>query len=172
MNLNIRLAEESDLKAYTDLLQKTYEQFYTNPKIGLTKELFSQEIFNTADTQAYLKANLQISENQKTWVALVGNNLVGSITIERKGSECQLRGFYVSEEYQGKGIGKKLWQYALDFSGSSDIVLDLYVHNTKTIEMYKKWGFIIDQAKGTFYRHWPEWPAGVKAKCLYMRLRK
>jgi hypothetical protein len=47
MNLHIRLAKPSDLKNYIDLLQITYEFAYTNPKIGLTKDCFSPEIFDT-----------------------------------------------------------------------------------------------------------------------------
>lgn len=172
MNLDIRLATNSDLVSYTHLLQKTYQGVYINESIGLTEECFSEEIFMSADNQDYLKSNLQITNNQKTWLAFICNKLVGSITIERKLKECELRGFYVGEKYQGKGVGRKLWRYALEFSDEEDIVLDIYAHNTKTIDMYKKWGFVVDREKGTFFRHWPQWPEDVKAECLYMRLRK
>ncbi|HEY4694615.1 MAG TPA: GNAT family N-acetyltransferase [Candidatus Nanoarchaeia archaeon] len=168
MNISIRLAKESDLKEYTNLLQRTYQESYTDPKIGLTKECFSKEIFNTKSSQDYLKSNLVVNEQQKAWLAFLDSKMIGSITVIDKGEECQLRGFYVAPEYQGKGVGKQLWQRALDFASGKDIVLDLYAHNTKTIEMYKKWGFKIDEEKGTFYRHWPEWSEEIKVKCLYM----
>lgn len=51
MEIKIRFARKSDLKKYTDLLQRTYQEAYTNESLGLTKELFSKEIFNTPDTQ-------------------------------------------------------------------------------------------------------------------------
>lgn len=79
-----------------------------------------------------------------------------------------MRGFYVEKSYQGQGIGKTLWNKALEFAGKKDVILDTYSHN-KTITIYQKWGFIIDKAKGKFFRHWKEWPKGVKAECLYMR---
>lgn len=79
----------------------------------------------------------------------------------------ELRGFYVAPKYQGRGIGKQLWLLAINFAKGKDIVLDLYAHNYRTINMYKKWEFFVDKKKGVFYRHWPE---GLKAKCIYMRL--
>jgi len=169
MKLNIRLARVSDLPEYTKLLQKTYQDAYTNGKIGLTKECFSEEVFNTEDSQEYLRSNLDINDKQKTWFAFSDKELIGSITILDNGTKCDLRGFYVATNFQGKGIGKKLWQLAQNFAGNRDVILDTYAHNTKTIEIYKQWGFEIDTKKGEFYRHWPEWPEDLKAKCLYMR---
>jgi ribosomal protein S18 acetylase RimI-like enzyme len=82
-----------------------------------------------------------------------------------------LRGFYVHPEFQGKGIGKRLWHLARRFAKQKDITCDIYTHNVKTIELYKTWGFVIDEKRGKFYRHWPEWPEGLQAKCLYMRYK-
>lgn len=168
MNITIRLAKKSDLRNYTHLLQRTYQTCYIKPEIGLTPERFSKEIFNTKSTQTYLKSNLVISDSQKTWLAWDGDKLVGSITIIKNTRECELRGFYVAPEYQGKGIGKKLWDLARRFGGDAEVVLDLYSHNSRTIDIYKHWGFQIDKEKGTFTRHWPEWPEGLEAQCLYM----
>jgi len=86
--------------------------------------------------------------------------------------EFELRGFYVDPKYQGKGIGKQLWTLAHGFAKRKDVILDIYAHNKRTIKMYRKWGFVVDKKKGVFYRHWPEWPEGLKAKCIYMRLNR
>lgn len=169
MEISIRFARKSDIKAYTDLLQKTYQITYTNEKLGLTKACFSRKVFSTPDTQKYLRSNLVINRKQKTWLAFLGSKLVGSITAVNKGKECETRGFYVARKYQGRGIGKRLWRYAENFAAGKDIVLELYAHNHKTISMYKKWGFRIDKKKGVVYTHWPEWPEGLRAKRLYMR---
>ena len=171
MKLSIRLAKRSDIKKYTKLLQKTYQASYTNKKLSLTKDCFSRKIFSTKDTQKYLKSCLTINNKQKTWLAFVKSKLVGSVTITHKVKECELRGFYVNTQCQGRGIGKQLWNRALNFAKGKDIVCDIYAHNIKTIKMYKKWGFVIDKKKGTFYRHWPEWPEELRAKCIYMRLK-
>ena len=171
MKVSIRLAKKSDIKKYTGLLQKVYQTSYTDERLGLTKDCFSRKVFSTSRNQEYLKSNLVINSKQKTWLAFVRSKLLASITIIDRGKECELRGFYTSHEYQGHGIGKQLWKYAKNFAKDKDIVLDLYAHNRKTINLYKKWGFVIDKKRGIFYRHWPEWPKGLKAKCLYMRLK-
>lgn len=174
MRVKVRLSKLNDLSIYTDLLQKTYQDAYTNESIGLTKNCFSKEVFASKDTQDYLKSHLINSNKQKTWLAFIESKLVGAITciIINKG-EAELTGFYVDTKYQGKGIGKKLYKLALAFANRRDLVLDIYAHNKKTITMYKKWGWLIDRTKGKggyFFRHWPEWPKGLQARAVYMRL--
>lgn len=168
MKINVRLARKTDLQEYTKLLQKTYQDAYPDEKTGLLKEYFSEEIFNIPDTQKYLASNLLVSDKQKCWLAFIDSELVGSISIIERKDDYELRGFYVKTEYQGTGIGKDLWRLVLNFAKRKDITCDVYAHNTKTIEIYKKWGFEIDKTKGTFYRHWPEWPEGAQAKSIYM----
>jgi len=170
MEISIRLARSSDLKDYTNLLQKTYQEAYTNKKLGLTQNLFSREVFSTKDTQNYLKSNLRQSAKQKTWLVFIGSKLIGSITAANKENECELKGFYVATKFQSRGIGKMLFKHAFDFSKRRDMVLDLYAHNRKTINIYRKWGFRVDKKKGVIYSHWPEWPEGLRAKRIYMRL--
>lgn len=171
MNVHIRPSANSDLPAYTKLLQRVYAGAYTDKSLGLTPECFSMGVFSTPNTQEYLASNLANNEKQKTWLAFDGDNLAGAITITNRGGECELRGFYVDVPLQGKGIGGILFAKARGFAGRKDIVLDIYAHNKKTIALYEKWGFTIDTAKGEFYRHWPEWPENVRARSIYMRLK-
>ena len=171
MKIKIQPARKNDLSEYTKLLQKTYQDTYTDENLGLTKECFSEEIFNTPDTQKHLASNLINNAKQKCWLAFIGSGLVGSVTIIERGHDYELRGFYVTTEHHGKGIGRKLWNHVLSFARGKDITCDIYAHNTKTIELYKKWGFEIDIKRGEFSRHWPEWPEGVIAKAIYMRYK-
>ncbi len=171
MEVRIRLAKKTDLPKYAKLLQKIYQDVYTNEKIGLRKECFSEEVFSSSRIQKYLVSNLSVNDEQKCWLAFIGNEFVGSISIIEREQDYELRGFYVATEYQNRGVGKKLWQLALEFVKDKDITCDIYAHNTKTIEMYKKWGFSIDYKRGEFYHHWPEWPEGVQAKSIYMRYK-
>lgn len=174
MKVSIRLAKKSDLKVYTDLLQRTYQDAYTDESIGLTKDCFSQEVFSSPDSQKYLKSHLINNDKQKTWLTFISSKMVGAVTcIIKSRKEAELTGFYVSPGFQGKAIGKKLYALAIAFADGRDLVLDIYAHNTKVIDMYKKWGWKLDTTrgkKGYFFRHWPEWPRGLKAKCIYMRL--
>ena len=173
MDILVKLAENTDISSYTKLLQRTYVKTYVNEKLGLTKECFSEEIFNNPLTQDYLLSNLQNNINQYAWLALNGDKLVGSITVKVGEKESEITGFYVAPECQGQGVGRKLYQKALKIIGDKEVVIDLYAHSTKSFEMYIKWGFKVDETrgdKGYFYRHWDEWPNDLKAKCVYMRL--
>ncbi|NCN45189.1 MAG: hypothetical protein COU63_03955 [Candidatus Pacebacteria bacterium CG10_big_fil_rev_8_21_14_0_10_36_11] len=171
MKITLRPAKNEDLAIYTNLLQESYQDSYVSPEIGLTPACFAKEIFQTEDTQKYLATNLVNNELQQTWLAFNQDNLlIGSITLEHQGNECELRGFYVKPGFQGQGMGKKLWQQILPFSRGKDIILNIYAHNLRTIDIYKNWGFKVDKTKPAFFRHWPEWPDNVQAKCIYMRL--
>jgi ribosomal protein S18 acetylase RimI-like enzyme len=151
------------------MAQQSYQKAYTNDSLGLPKELFSEEVFASDDTQTYLKSKLVETDTKKSWVVVTKNVVLGSVTVEDKGDSYELSGFYVLPKYQGMGMGAQLWAKVLEFASDKDITLDIYSHNTKTIDMYKKWGFEIDTERGTFFRHWPEWPEGVQAESLYMR---
>ena len=142
MGISIRFAKTSDLSAYTNLLQSTYESAYVDESIGLTKERFSKEIFALDDTQNYLKSHLINNDKQKTWLAFINLKMVGAITcIIRNKKEAELTGFYITSNYQGRGIGKKLYRLVVDFAKGRDLILDIYMHNKKSIKMYKKWNF-------------------------------
>lgn len=176
MNIIIRNSNLKDLHQYTDLLQQTYEFSYTNNEIGLTKECFSKEIFNTPDTQNYLKSHLINSNIQKTWLVFSNSKLIGSATCKIIDKDkAEFSGFYVLPDFQHQGIGKKLYNLALKFAKNRDLLLDTHIHNKKTIDIYKKWGWEIDISRGEngyFTRHWPEWPENLNVKCVYLVLKQ
>lgn len=169
MNISIRKSTKKDLGRYTTMLQQTYVDAYVDVSVGLTPECFSIEILQNEDTQQYFKSNLQNDSTQSCWVALDGKELIGAVTVKSEGNSCEMCGFYIHPAYQGRGIGSLLWAKALDYSNGRDITLDIYTHNTKTIELYKHWGFYEDTSRPRFFRHWPEWPEHVQAEELYMR---
>jgi ribosomal protein S18 acetylase RimI-like enzyme len=169
MNIVIRESNISDLVLYTAMMQATYTYAYVDESIGLTTECFSIDVFNSLDTQDYLKSKLVNNNEQKTWIACDEGVIIGAVTIKNSGVDQEMSGFYVHPKYQGKGIGKLLWSKVLEFTKGKDIVLDIYSHNITTIQLYKHWGFYEDTSKPHFYRHWPEWPEGLQAESMYMR---
>lgn len=176
MNFSIRLAKPTDLKQYTDLLQQTYEFTYTSPEIGLTKECFSPQVFNTPDSQKYLSSKLINSSEQKTWLVFDDKKLIASATCKIiDENKAEFSGFYVLPDYQHQGLGKKLYQKVLGFAQNRDLILGIYTHNTKTLEIYKKWGWQIDTSRGEngyITGHWPEWPDGIFIKSVYLILKR
>jgi DNA-binding MarR family transcriptional regulator/N-acetylglutamate synthase-like GNAT family acetyltransferase len=56
------------------------------------------------------------TDGGELWVAEADNKIVGSIAITKSSDTiAQLRWFVLDEDYQGKGIGKKLMETALNF---------------------------------------------------------
>ena len=176
MNFSLRLAKPTDLEQYTNLLQQTYEFTYTNAEIGLIKECFSPQVFNTPDSQKYLSSKLINSPHQKTWLVFNDKKLIASATCKIiDENKAEFSGFYVLPDYQHHGIGKKLYQKVLNFAQNRDLILGIYTHNTKSLEIYKKWGWQIDTSRGEngyTVGHWPEWPDGVIAKSVYLILKR
>lgn len=169
MTIRVRPATSDDLPSYTSMMQQTYESTYVDPSIGLTKACFSPEVFNSDDTQAYLRSKLVNDDTQKSWVAVDKYTVIGAIVVKSRGSECELSGFYVLPHYQGQGIGTLLWQNVLEVTDGRPITLDSYAHNKKTIQLYEHWGFCEDRTRPHFFYHWPEWPEDLRAEALYMR---
>ncbi|MBC7327514.1 GNAT family N-acetyltransferase [bacterium] len=85
------------------------------------------------------------------FVAIANSELVGFIACHsnwedyREGKVCEIHEFAVSQEWQGKGIGKALLEHALEYAqskGLKKITLWVGEKNEKAIEMYKKAGFV------------------------------
>jgi ribosomal protein S18 acetylase RimI-like enzyme len=167
-SVRIRPARKSDLNRYTSFLQRMYQQTFTDDKIGLTKDCFSKKVFSSAGRQEYIRSNLKKSREQRTWLAFLGPTLVGSVTIVVDGKICKIRGFYVAMEFQGRGLGKKLFNRALAFADGKPLCLRTYLHNKSAIAIYKKWGFRVDKREGVGYVHYPEWPRRLKVKAIRM----
>ena len=66
MNTSIRIADIKDIERYTDLLQRTYQDAFTNESIGITPDCFSKEVFATDGSQEYLRSHLIDNDFQKT----------------------------------------------------------------------------------------------------------
>ena len=164
--IRIRLSKKSDLRKYCSLLQESIEKAYTNPKVGYTKDLFSNKVFSSEGMQKWMKSNLYPKPKKKTWLAFLGPRMVGAITVADEGNKREFRALYVATDLQGRGIGKQLLGRALGVSKGKDIILTMYPHNLKTLEIYRKWGFRNYGKPG--YHHWSAWPDYVKMK--YMRM--
>lgn len=98
----------------------------------LQKELSHPESFfyfaqNENDILGYLKLNL------------------GKAQTETRDNAIEIERIYVDESFHGKGIGKLLMEYAIQFAkerGSAKIWLGVWEHNTKAIHFYQKNGFV------------------------------
>ena len=129
-----------------NVLYKTWLATYPNKEFGITTndiEESYKESFTKENLKKLSDKITQLNQNERRLVAKIGNNIVGVATIVRNENNNLLKTIYVLPEFQGKGIGKMLWQEAKRFCDQNkDIILQVATYNKNTIEFYKKLGFI------------------------------
>jgi len=90
-------------------------------------------------------------DESRLWVALDGEKIIGSIAmVKSEENTAQLRWFVVDPRYQGKGIGKKLMDVAVQFCRERHYT-HVYLWTIETLKsarhLYKKYGFTPNEEK-------------------------
>jgi ribosomal protein S18 acetylase RimI-like enzyme len=144
--IKITAAKPEDALGIVNVLHKTWHATYPNEELGIAaqdieesfKDSFTEEnIGRLADKIA------QTPKNEKRLIAGMGDTVVGVATVVRNEHNNQLRTIYVLPEFQGKGIGKMLWDEAILFCDpAKDIIVHVAVYSQNTIEFYKRLGFV------------------------------
>src|SRR3989338_316730 len=134
-----------DAVGIQNVFYQTWLDTYPNEEVGITrddvedrfKDSFSAEIL-----QQRTENLLNPPSGQKFLVAKVGSEVVGVCRVQRGNNSHELQGLYVLPEYQGQGVGKLLWQEALEFLGTDkDIFVRAASYNKQAISFYEKLGF-------------------------------
>lgn len=143
--IKITPAIQEDAEGILNVLHKTWIATYPNKEHGITKEDI-EESFKDSFTEENLNklknkiANFQ--ENDKRLVAKINDQVIGIARIIINEENNKLETIYVLPEYQGKGIGKMLWEEAKKFCDQAkNIIVHVATYNQNTIEFYKKLGF-------------------------------
>ena len=93
-------------------------------------------------------------------VALRGDDLVGELTLFRKGTSAAI-GMCLALDVRGRGLGGDLLDAGLHFArslGITTVTLDVYAHNAVAIRLYESRGFVpsdvadVEQSDGEVWR--------------------
>lgn len=141
--------------------QVSSEVAYTRPEFGITPEMLSAEVFDRPDMVAWYAGMCAATQVNKAWIAEDdAGRTIGTIGAEHRTDYVELHSFYVAAKLQGQGLGRKLFNQVVEFAGELPIRLDVIQYMDKTIEMYKRWGFEIDETAGKPWfllgHDWPE----------------
>ncbi len=88
-----------------------------------------------------------------------GDEIVGSVALETSPARWRMRhvasiGMAVRDDWQGKGVGSKLMEAALDLAdnwlGLTRVELHVYVDNAAGIALYKRFGFEVEGTHRNF----------------------
>jgi len=144
-------ATPDDAEAICDIRDRARIETYTNEDLGISSE---QVKLNCQGRDgefvprriAYMKElfSKDTGSGPTTLVAKLGDEVVGYVdpVIEQNG-RYMIGGMYVSPEAQGKGIGTKLMNEALEMLGRDhDIYLEVISYNQNAINIYEGFGFV------------------------------
>ncbi|XP_078688819.1 putative N-acetyltransferase 14 [Branchiostoma floridae x Branchiostoma belcheri] len=88
-------------------------------------------------------------ESRRTWVAVTGGRVVGSVTVVRQSdSVAELNRMRVCREYQGRGIGRRLVGQLESYCrecGIKQISLKTSEYQDIAMRMYQRFGYISDK---------------------------
>ncbi|NCU42665.1 MAG: N-acetyltransferase [Candidatus Moranbacteria bacterium] len=141
----IQQAQEEDGVKITELLYETWLSTYPNESLGITKEWIEEKFANRYSPEEQKRRSDQIksqTETNKVFVAKEGKRVVGVCRFVQEEDRNQLRMIYVHPEYQGLGIGYRLWKVRkLVFDAHKKTLVCVASYNEKAITFYKKLGF-------------------------------
>lgn len=135
--MQVREAETKDNKQLEKLIKKSLESFeldregtaYFDPQLSQLAEYY------------------QSLEHAKYWVVIENEEVVGGIGIAPLDEEhgiCELQKFYVRDDMQGRGLGRKLIEVALCFA--KEHYRKCYLETRHELQvanvLYEKAGFI------------------------------
>lgn len=146
----IEPAKPEDSEVICKIRDDAWLVAYPNEELGLNQETIrinAQGLKGEFVPRriAWLKdKTANTNENWMAWVAKVDNVVRGFViaSTDEKNRKF-LNSIYVDPTWQGKGLGKELMNQALDWlDRKNDIYLEVAAHNQKSIDFYKKLGFV------------------------------
>jgi [ribosomal protein S18]-alanine N-acetyltransferase len=136
-------AKAEDANAIGFIQSQTWLCAYPNPKMGISKEDIEKKLKEFKQKgDARILAEMQ-KENSKTWVANVGEKIVGFVGVQKLGDEGKILALHVLPENQGQGIGTELLKTAQNWlKDIKKITVEVVNYNESAIAFYEKFGFI------------------------------
>jgi ribosomal protein S18 acetylase RimI-like enzyme len=144
--LTIRNISPEDAKTVDQIYYRNWLTVYPNEVLGITREDI-HEIYKDIETESEIMRmqNLirSLPKKVKYLVAESDGNVVGLCRSIVFDDFNELQAMYVMPEFQGQGIGKKLWEASLKFyNPANQTIVHVADYNTKAIDFYKSLGFI------------------------------
>ena len=138
-NLKVRPCKAGEPSYVCYLQMKIYEEEYQ------FKGIFEHYLL------ASMAEFIPPKSESRLWVALDGEKIIGSIAmVKSEENTAQLRWFAVAPRYQGKGVGKKLMDVAMEFCQERHYT-HIYLWTVDILksarQLYKNYGFTLNEEK-------------------------
>jgi ribosomal protein S18 acetylase RimI-like enzyme len=151
--ITIDIAKVEDALGTIEVQYKTWLETYPNEKVGITREDIEdryKDALGGKKLEKRIKAIQEQSENERILVAKDSEKVVAFCYLTSDDKKNQLQAIYILPEYQGKGIGTKIWERAREFFNKEmDVYVEVADYNEKAISFYKKLGFVDTRRRWT-----------------------
>lgn len=143
-------AVPDDAQGIRELEYETWMRTYVSDKSKITEsdiEWYFKTFKKFLTPRSIEKLALEIEELSGDQHALVAKDesgkIIGFAWLMKRSDANELGAIYIHPEYQGMGLGKKIWNEAKNFfDPQKDIILTVQENNTNAIEFYMNLGFI------------------------------
>jgi ribosomal protein S18 acetylase RimI-like enzyme len=138
-------ATVADVESIQNVVYQTWLSTYPNEKAGVTIEDVEDRYKDALSEERLQKRRdemLNRKSNEKYLVARESDKVMGLCRVAREDDVNRLQAIYVLPEFQGRGIGHKLWVEAQKFLDvTKDTKVQVVDYNQSAINFYKKLGF-------------------------------
>jgi GNAT superfamily N-acetyltransferase len=170
--ITITFSKPTDAEGMNEVIKTSWYATYVNTEIGVTKEdidtMYAQSEKQQIDT--FRKRAESPKEDDITLVAKEDDKVIGIIRLIILDDHIRIRTFYVRPEFTGKGIGTRLWNEAQKYLPSDKNIIAFPAEYTKSIDWYKKIGFVETGEKKIDDEAMPI--SGVHLKTIKMQLTR
>lgn len=151
-----------------EFCRQAYKAAYVRPELDITEDLFTKEIFMSPRIIKYFR---DLLDDNRSWLALDDEGgLIGMVAAKRHQDYCEMKSLYVKPGHKGHGIGHTLYQKVREYANGQAILVDVIEYMDETIDIYRHWGFEIDESRGKLNYPIEEWPVAARKayRAIYM----
>ena len=148
MEAEIRPSKNGDAVGISRVLAETWLSTYPNEELGITRDMIYPRHYRPdgslkPEKVAITAANIASKRpGYESFVAVDDGNIVGVSSAEVAGGKRKLRVLYVLPEFQGRGLGNRLFDSVMAWHGDNDIFLKVATYNHRAIRFYVERGFV------------------------------
>ena len=142
--IKISIPKSEDAEGMNEVIKLSWHSTYVTPEIGITKEDIDMMYAHSEKQQieVFKKRAESPKENDVTLIEKEDDKIVGIVRLIIMGDHVRVRTLYVHPNSTGKGIGTMLWNEAQKYIPYDKNVIAFPALYTKSIDWYKKMGFV------------------------------
>ncbi len=131
------------VRAIDNIFFQTWLDTYPNPKYNISQVDIVESFWKLTPRLKRRIIRLEsIEDNEHRIIAKEWNKIIGLCVLKKDNFKNTLEALYVLPWFQGRWVGKKLWEdITIFFDKTLPIVTEVAIYNKNAIAFYEKLGF-------------------------------